>query len=90
MPSRNDSAMVKAFETVLAQLKERGYTPTLNIMDNEYSKAVEAYIRKQKINIQLVAPHNHRVNALLCLYSFQVFTRNCTYWELVATCRVFI
>ena len=63
MPSRNDSAMVTAFQTVFAQLKERGYTPTLNIMDNECSKAVEAYIKKEKVNIQLVAPHNHRVNA---------------------------
>ena len=63
MPSRNDNAMITAFETVLDQLKVRGYHPTLNIMDNECSKAVEAYIRKEKIAIQLVLPHNHRVNA---------------------------
>ncbi len=63
MPSRNDNAMITAFETVLDQLKVKGYHPTLNIMDNECSKAVEAYIRKEKIAIQLVPPHNHRVNA---------------------------
>jgi hypothetical protein len=33
------------------------------VMDNEYSATVEKYIRSEKITIQLVPPHNHRVNA---------------------------
>jgi hypothetical protein len=32
-------------------------------MDNECSAAVEKYIRSEQINIQLVPPHNHQVNA---------------------------
>ncbi len=32
-------------------------------MDNECSTAVERYIWLEKINIQLVPPHNHRANA---------------------------
>ncbi len=32
-------------------------------MDNEKSKAVEKHIRSNKMDIQFVPPHNHRVNA---------------------------
>jgi hypothetical protein len=32
-------------------------------MDNKCSATVERYIWSKKINIQLVPPHNHRVNA---------------------------
>ena len=42
------------------------YTPTLNVMDNECSAAVEKYIKSEKIGIQLVPPHKHRVNAAEC------------------------
>ena len=32
-------------------------------MDNETSKAVQAFIKEQELPIQLVEPGNHRVNA---------------------------
>jgi hypothetical protein len=54
--------MVTAFTEVITTLKTGGYHPALNVMDNECSAAVEKYIRAEKINIQLVPPHNHRVN----------------------------
>jgi hypothetical protein len=55
--------MVTAFNEVISTLETGGYTPTLNVMDNECSAAVEAYIKSGRIGIQLVPPHNHRVNA---------------------------
>ena len=33
-------------------------------MGNECSKAVQQYINSNKINIQLVEPHDHRINAV--------------------------
>jgi hypothetical protein len=54
---------VTAFTDVITTLKTGGYHPALNVMDNEYFATVEKYIRDEKINIQLVPPHNHRVNA---------------------------
>jgi len=63
MPSRTDAAMVTAFTEVITTLKARGYHPTLNVMDNKCSAAVEIYIRSENISIHLVPPHNHRVNA---------------------------
>jgi len=63
MPSCTDASMVTAFTEVITTLKTGGYCPALNVMDNECSAAVEKYIRSEKINIQLVPPYNHRVNA---------------------------
>jgi hypothetical protein len=55
--------MVTAFTKVIATLKSSGYTPALNVMDNECSATVEKYIQSEKITIQLIPPHNHRFNA---------------------------
>jgi hypothetical protein len=63
MPSRNDGTMIAAFTSILTNLNACGYAPTLNVMDNECSKAVKAHIRTNSMDIHLVPPHNHRVNA---------------------------
>jgi len=63
MPSCTDASMVTAFREVITTLKTGGYHPALNVMDNECLAAVEKYIRSEQINIQLIPPHNHRVNA---------------------------
>ena len=63
MPSCTDASMVTAFTEVITTFKTGGYHPALTVMDNECSATVEKYIRSEKINIQLVPPHNHRVNA---------------------------
>ena len=63
MPSKTDDAMIAAFNSILLELEAKDSKPQLNVMDNECSKAVEAYITKNKLDIQLVPPRNHRVNA---------------------------
>jgi hypothetical protein len=64
IPSRIDGAMIAAFKDILATLNTRGYEPTLNVMDNECSNAVEAHIRSNNMDIHLVPPPpNHQVNA---------------------------
>jgi hypothetical protein len=63
MPSKNNAAMITAFTKILATLTARGYKPTLNVTDNKCSKRVEAYIKSNKMDIHLVPPHNHQVNA---------------------------
>jgi hypothetical protein len=66
MPSKNDTAMITAFTEILATLAARGYKPTLNVTDNECSKTVEACIKSNKMDIHLVPPHNHQINAAEC------------------------
>jgi hypothetical protein len=63
MPSRTDASFIAAFTEVFKILQARQYQPVLNVMDNECSKAVETHIKKNRMKIQLVPPHNHRVNA---------------------------
>jgi hypothetical protein len=63
MPSKNNAAMIAAFSDIFSTLAAHGYAPTLNVMDNKCSKAVEVHIKANKMNVHLVPPHNHRVNA---------------------------
>ncbi len=63
MPTRTDATMITTFKEVIEVLQIRGYHPALNVMDNECSTMVERYVQLEKINIQLVPPHNHRANA---------------------------
>ena len=63
MKNRTDACMVSVFKDIYEYLNERKCKPKLHIMDNECSKAVQAFIKEQEIPIQLVEPGNHRVNA---------------------------
>ena len=63
MPNRTDASMVATFKDIIEEPKSCGHQPQLNVMDNECSKAVQQYITSEKIDIQLVEPHDHRVNA---------------------------
>jgi hypothetical protein len=61
MPSKNNTAMIAAFSNIFSTLAVHGYAPTLNVMDNECSKAVESQIKANKMNVHLMPPHNHRI-----------------------------
>ena len=63
MPTQTDASMITAFTEAITTLCAQGYHPELNVMDNECSAVVEKHIKASKINIQVVPPHNHRVNA---------------------------
>ena len=66
MPSKIDGPMIDAFTEILGTLAARNYHPTLNLMDNECSKAIDAHICKNNMDIHLVLLHNHWVNAAEC------------------------
>ncbi len=63
MKSRSDACMVAAYKEVYEYLESVGQKPTLNVTDNEASKAVQNYIQSKNVDWQLVEPDNHRVNA---------------------------
>ena len=58
-----EETIVRCFKQKITDLTERGFKPILNIIDNVASKSVQAYLEVENVNIQLVDPHNHRVNA---------------------------
>jgi hypothetical protein len=44
-------------------LTSKGYKPKINIMDNQATKYIKAFLTEQQCQLQLVEPHNHRLNA---------------------------
>jgi hypothetical protein len=58
-----DTFIVEAFRTNIVYLTKWGFKPSFNIIDNVASKTVQTYLEDNDITIQLVEPHNHRVNA---------------------------
>ena len=65
-PLKNDKdeSVVEAFHNVLIYLTKQLFNPNLNIMDNMASKAVQALLEEENTNLQLVEPHNHRINGM--------------------------
>jgi hypothetical protein len=62
-PSCTNASFISTFSKIFAILRACDYQPTLNVMDKECSKAIKKYICTNKSDVQLVLPHNHRVNA---------------------------
>ncbi len=44
-------------------LTSKGFKPKINIMDNQATKHIKAFLMKQQCNLQLVELHNHRMIA---------------------------
>ena len=63
MATQCDATMIYTFKNIYEYLKARNLAPKLHILDNKCSKAVQKYVKSEKLEIQLVEPHNHRVNA---------------------------
>jgi hypothetical protein len=63
MAMRTDNSFIAVFNKVFAMLCNPNYQPALNVVDNKCSKAVEKHICANRMTIQLVPPHKHRVNA---------------------------
>jgi hypothetical protein len=63
LPSNTNRAMIAAVTDILSNLNAHGYSPTLNLMDNECSMAIIAHIQNNHMDIHIVPPHNHWVNA---------------------------
>ena len=43
-------------------LSKRCFKPVLKIIDNVVSRAVQAYLEENNVDIQLIEQHKHRVN----------------------------
>ena len=45
------------------ELASKGFKPKLNVMDNQATKYIKQFLTEEDCELQLVEPHNHRVNA---------------------------
>ena len=55
--------MIDTLKDIYEYLKVRNLAPKLHILDNVCSKAVQKYVKAERVAIKLVEPHNYRVNA---------------------------
>jgi hypothetical protein len=54
--------MIRAYQSLIDHLNERGIYPKHHVLDNEYSAEFKATIKKNHMTYQLVPPHNHCCN----------------------------
>jgi hypothetical protein len=61
--SLDDKSMFKAYKMQFDNLTSKGYKPKINIMNNQATKHIKAFLTEQQCQLQLVEPHNHQMNA---------------------------
>jgi hypothetical protein len=59
----DDKAIFEAFKKYFNELTAKGFKPKFNIMDNQATKHIKQFLSENECKLQLVEPHNHRVNA---------------------------
>ena len=59
----DDNSILAAYEKTFAYLKTKGFSPKINVADNQASKTVKQFLTKLNCDLMLVKPNNHRVNA---------------------------
>ncbi len=59
----DDVSIFKAYRKYFEELTGKGFKPRLNVMDNQATKHIKKYLTEQDCKLQVVEPHNHRVNA---------------------------
>ena len=55
MKNRKDANMIRAYNTLLFQLKQAGISPKKHVMDNEVSKTIKSHIQGN-CRLELVPP----------------------------------
>jgi hypothetical protein len=58
----DNKTIFEAFKKYFNELTAKGFKPNLNIMDNQATKHIKQFLSENECELQLVEPHNHRVN----------------------------
>jgi hypothetical protein len=63
IPGLDSTNILAAYKKNFEYLVSKGFKPKLNVMDNQATNMIKAYLTPHEVSLQLVEPHNHRVNA---------------------------
>ncbi len=63
IPGFDSASILDAYKKNFEYLKYKGYKPKLNVMDNQATKVIKAYLNPRHVELQLVEPRNQCVNA---------------------------
>jgi hypothetical protein len=58
----DDISIFNAYKKQFEELAVKGFKLKLNVMDNQATKHIKKILTENKCKLQLVEPHNHRVN----------------------------
>jgi hypothetical protein len=61
--SLDNISIFNANKIKFIDLTSKGFKPKANIMDNQVTKQIKAFLTEQLCKLKLVEPHNHRMNA---------------------------
>jgi hypothetical protein len=59
----DNRTIFSAYKAIFQDLTAKGFKPKLNVMDNQATKYIKQFLTEEECKLQLVEPHNHRVNA---------------------------
>jgi hypothetical protein len=59
----DDVSIYNAYKKYFEDLTAEGFKPKLNVMDNQATRHIKNFLTKNNCKLQIVKPHNHRVNA---------------------------
>jgi hypothetical protein len=59
----DNKKIFEAYKQYFDELTAKGLKPKLNIMDNQATKHIKQFLSENKYKLQLIKPHNHKVNA---------------------------
>ncbi len=62
----NDKTIFDSYKIAFDKLAAKDFKPKLNIMDNQVTNYINKFLIKEVCKLQLVKPHNNRVNAAKC------------------------
>jgi hypothetical protein len=60
--SLDNTSIYNAYKSNFEELARKWFKPKLNVMDNQATKHIKKLLKKEECKLQLVEPHNHRVN----------------------------
>jgi hypothetical protein len=59
----DDITIFEAYKKKFDELTAKGLKVKINIMDNQATKHIKKFLTEEQCKLQLVEPHNHRMNA---------------------------
>ncbi len=59
----DDVSIFNAYKRYFKDLTAKGFKPKLNVIDNQVTKHIKKFLTRNVCKLQVVEPHNHRVNA---------------------------
>ncbi len=62
----DDRSIFNAYKANFNGLAQKGFKLKLNVMDNQATKHIKQFLMEEECKLQLVEPHNHRINAAEC------------------------